>query len=174
MSDSPFQVFHNWLFDGSRNSPLPKATDKVDILKYNSPITHTYVLSMFPKNGPLNFYLNTYLNNMNLRYLDKTELFMFIKKCVLDFRVKRRDVTYFPYKRHSKLFTALREKLPDFKNYEIKMICERVEHAENRDEIYETLGIDKPKRKKFKKKKRETGKISLRKYLIMNFSAIDV
>ncbi len=170
----PFKTFHNWLFDGSRNSPLPKATDKVDILKYNSPITHTYVISMFAKHGPLNHYLNTYFNDINLRYLDKAELFMFVKKCVLDFRVKRRDVTYFPYKKHSKLFTALREKLPDFKNHEIKMICERVDQAENRDEIYETLNIEKPKKKKLRTKKRETGKISLKKFLDLNFSVMDV
>jgi hypothetical protein len=168
----PFKTFHAWLFDGSRNTPLPKATEKVDILKYNSPITHTYVLSMFPKHGPLNHYLNTYMNNINLRYLDKAELFLFIKKCVLDFRVKRTDVTYFPYKRQTKLFTTLREKLPEFKNFEIKMICDKIDNDENRDQIYETLGIDKPKKKKLKKKKRQTGKISLKKFLDMNFSIL--
>ena len=106
----PFKTFHNWLFDGSRSSPIPKATEKIDILKYNSPITHTYLISMFPKSGPLNHYLNTYLNNINTRYLEKEDLFNFIKKCVLDFRIKRRDVSYFPYKRQTKLFQKLREK----------------------------------------------------------------
>jgi len=46
----PFRTYNNWLFDGQRNSPIPK-TDKLDILKYNSPITHTFVISMFLRNG---------------------------------------------------------------------------------------------------------------------------
>lgn len=170
----PFKTFHNWLFDGSRNSPFPKATDKIDILKYNSPITHTYVISMFPKNGPLNHYLNSYFNNMNVRYLEKEELFKFIKKCVLDFRVKRRDVTYFPYKRQTKLFNALREKVPQLKNHEISLLCKRIDKAKDKDLIYESLNIEKIKKKKLTKRERDKGKISLKNFLDKNFSILTI
>lgn len=170
----PFKTFHGWLFDGSRTSPIPKATETVDILKYNSPITHTYVISMFPKHGPLNHYLNTYFNNINVRYLEKEELFMFIKKCVLDFRIKRRDVTYFPYKRNTKLFTVLREKLPQFKNHEINKICNIINDSKERDMIYESLNIEKPKKKKLRKAKKQTGKVSLKNFLERNFSVLNV
>jgi hypothetical protein len=170
----PFKTFHSWLFDGSRNSPIPKATEKIDILKYNSPITHTYVLSMFPKNGPLNHYLNTYLNNINLRYLEKEDLFKFIKKCVLDFRLKKRDVTYFPYKRQTKLFQALREKIPEFKNNEINILCKMVDKSKDKNSIYEALSIEKLKKKKLGKKQKQKGKISLKMFLDRNFSILNV
>ena len=170
----PFKTFHNWLFDGSRSSPIPKATEKIDILKYNSPITHTYLISMFPKNGPLNHYLNTYLNNINTRYLEKEDLFNFIKKCVLDFRVKRRDVTYFPYKRQTKLFQKLREKIPEFKNNEINILCKMIDKSENKNSIYESLNIEKPKKKKLRKKPKQKGKISLKAFLDRNFSILNI
>ena len=82
----PFKTFNTWLFDGNQSSPIPK-----DILKYNSPISHTYVISLFLKNGTLNNYLDKYFNDLNLRYLTKEELFRFIKKCVLDFKIKTID-----------------------------------------------------------------------------------
>lgn len=170
----PFKTFHNWLFDGSRTSPIPKATDKIDILKYNSPITHTYVISMFPKQGQLNHYLNEYFNNMNLRYLEKEELFKFIKKCVLDFRIKRRDVTYFPYKRQTKLFQKLREKVPEFKNNDIALLCNVVDNSEDRDTIYESLKLEKPKKIKLRKKGKQKGKISLKKFLDQSFSTLQM
>jgi hypothetical protein len=170
----PFKTFHNWLFDGSRDTPFPKATDKVDILKYNSPITHTYVISMFPKQGPLSHYLNTYFNNMNVRYLEKEELFKFIKKCVLDFRVKRRDVTYFPYQRKTKLFQRLREKFPEFKNHEINTMCKKIDDSEDKNIIYESLNVEKPKKKKLTKKQKQRGKISLKQFLDRNFSILNV
>jgi len=170
----PFKTFHGWLFDGSKTSPLPKATEKVDILKYNSPITHTYVISMFPKHGALNYYLNTYFNNINVRYLEKEELFKFIKKCVLDFRVKRSDVTYFPYKRTTKLFNKLREKFPEFKNNEINDICKMIDSSKDKTKIYESLNLEKPKKMKLGKKKTQKGKISLKQFLDRNFSILNV
>jgi len=47
LKTSPFKVFNDWLFDGSKMTPIPKATEKIDILKYNSPITHTFALQYF-------------------------------------------------------------------------------------------------------------------------------
>jgi hypothetical protein len=170
----PFKTFHTWLFDGSRTSPIPKATEKVDILKYNSPITHTYVISMFAKHGPLNYYLNTYFNNISLRYLEKEELFKFIKKCVLDFRVRKTDVVYFPYKRHTKLFETLREKFPQFKNFEILQICKNIDESDEKDLIYQSLNIEKPVKKKMTKKAKLKGKISLKMFLERNFSILNI
>ena len=43
----PFKAFNSWLFDGNIKTPIPKAKDGVDVLKYNSPITHTFVISLF-------------------------------------------------------------------------------------------------------------------------------
>jgi hypothetical protein len=170
----PYKTFHNWLFDGSKNSPIPEATEKVDLLKYNSPITNTYLIKIFLKNGSLNHYLNTYFNNIGLRYMEKEDLFKFIKKCVLDFRVRRKDIIYFPYKRKTKLFEVLREKVPEFKNNDISLLCKLIDVSKEKDMIYQSLNIDKPKKIKLGKKKIKKGKVSLDKFLNENFSMLSI
>jgi len=172
---SPYTVFSNWLFDGSRSSPIPKATEKINLLKYNSPITPTYLISMFVKNGPLNHYLNKHFNNMGLRYLDKEELFKFIKKCVLDFRVRKSDIGYFRYNHQTKLFNTLREKLSTLKNNDISLLCNIIDKSEDKESIYQTLNIEIVKKKKVKRgtKKIEKKNISLNDFLKENFSIIE-
>ena len=169
----PFKTFNNWLFDGSRDTPIP--TKGVDLLKYNSPITHTYVISMFLNNGSLNHYLNKYCNNIGLRYMTKEELFLFIKRCVLDFKATRRSVSYFKRKRDSQLFHGLRGKFPYLKHYEINFLCDVVDKSKEKEAIYQSLGIEKPKKKKIKKaKKVNVDKISLKEFLNGHFSTIKV
>lgn len=177
----PWKTFYNWLFDGSRNTPIPSPKfdpeGKVlvpDILKYNSPISHTYVISRFTKHGPLNYYLNKYFNNMNLRYLDKEELFYFIKKCVLDFKVTKNDMRYVAYKPKEKLFDKLRERFPHYKNSDITLMAEIIESSEERDAIYQAFGIEVPKKQKVKKQtKLKSKKISLKEFLEENFSVTE-
>lgn len=177
-----FKTFHNWLFDGSIKSkiPKPKTNDNnsviiPDILKYNSPITHTYLISLFLKNGPLNSYLDKVFNNINLRYLDKEELFYFIKKCVIDFRVSRRSLIWVKYNNKTTLFNVLRKKIPILKNDDIDLLCEITNKSKDKDQIYVSLGLDKPVKKKLKwKKKNKKGrKISLEDFLEENFSIMN-
>lgn len=176
----PFKTYNNWLFDGSRNTPLPAATEKVDILKYNSPITHTFALQMFMRHGPLNFYLDKYFNNIGLRYLSKEELFLFIKKCVLDFRVMRRDTVFFPYRAKNKLFDVLRDKFPELKNNDVSLLCDVIEGSDEQDTIYETLGLGKPPKKekikigKRKDYKKSTDPLKLKDFMEKHFSTMNV
>ncbi len=169
----PFKTFFNWLFDDSINSEIPKPKlneeGKVlipDILKYNSPITHTYVISLFLNSPELNHFLNKKFNNINLRYLEKKELFLFIKKCVIDFRIKRNMMLYKPYKKQEELFKGLRSKIPLLKNDDIELLsdlCLKLPDEE-KDEIYSGLGLlkEKPVKTKIKKetKKKQKNKIS--------------
>ena len=175
----PYHTFSSWLFDGSRNSnfPKPKYDNSgkeiiSDLLKYNSPITTTYAVSMFLKHGSLNHYLDNYFNNINLRYMDKIDIFMFIKKCVLDFRVGRGDIAFTPWSRKSKLFGELRDKFPELKNCDISLLCDIIEKSDEKDTIFNTLGLEKPKKIKVKKQKRKT-KISLKDFMSQHFSIID-
>jgi len=169
----PFRTFNNWLFDGQINTPIPKSKDGIDILKYNSPISHTFVISMFLRHGSLNSYLNKYFNNINLRYLSKEELFKFIKKCVIDFKIKKRDIVYYPRKPKQILYDTLREKIVTLKNDDVMLLCEIIEKSENRDAIFETLGLEKPKKKKcIDKSKKNITNISLEKLLSEHFSIV--
>ena len=173
----PFKTFNNWLFDGRKDTPIPKPkTDdngKVivpDILKYNSPITHTFVLAMFLKHGPLNQYLNEYFNNINVRYLSREELFIFIKRCVQQFKIQKSQITYYP---RVILYEKLREKMSLLKNDDVYLLCDAVEKSDNKEAIYDSLGLDKPKKTKLKKaKKLKSKKVTLKKFMSDHFSTI--
>jgi len=153
----PFKTFNSWLFDGNLKTEIP---NKEVLLKYNSPITQTYVLNMFILNGKLNHYLNEYFNNIGLRYLDKEEFFKFIKKCVIDFKIKRNTIPFIRmYKKNSKLYERLRVKLPVLKSFEISMLCDSIDKMDDKDIIYSSLGLDKPSKPQ-KQKNIEKNKIT--------------
>lgn len=166
---SPFQIFFGWLFDGSLRTDIP---DKQTLLKYNSPITTTFIMKVFLREGNMNHYLNTYFNNINLRYLDKEEFFKFIKKCVIDFRVKRKNIVYYQYKRKDVLFDKLRDKIALLKNDDINLLCDLIDKSDDKESIYSGLGIDKPK--KTKKKKSKQKNISMKQFIKDNFSITKV
>lgn len=179
---SPYQAFNQWLFDGQRDSPIPKekTDDKgkitiPDITKYNSPIHHTYVISLFLRNGQLNYYLNKHFNNINLRYLSREDILLFIKKCVYDFNIKKRDLMFYKRPARKMLYEKLREKVPEFKNDDISLLCDIVENSDNRDAVYDSLDLEKPKKQKIKKaKKIKSEKMPLNELLNKHFSTIDV
>ena len=172
-----YKTFYSWLFDGNSKSEIPKPKmtkdNKVivpDILKYNSPINHTFIIKIFLKNGSLNHYLNMYFNNIGLRYLDKEELFKFIKKCVIDFKITKKSITYFPYQRETKIFVALKKKIPLLKNDDVQLLSKIIEKVDEKESIYNSLGIEKQETKKMKKNKKT---ITLEDYLENNFSIIE-
>ena len=144
-----------------------------DILKYNSPITHTFVLAMFLKNGPLNHYLNEYFNNINVRYLSREELFIFIKKCVQQFKIQKSQITFYPRQARFILYEKLRNRMAILKNDDVYLLCDIVEKSNNKEAVYDSLGMDKPKKVKLKKaKKLKAKKITLKKFLKDHFSTI--
>jgi len=178
----PFRVFNEWLFDGRKDTPIPRLktddTGKVitpDILKYNSPITHTFVISMFLKHGPLNFYLNKYFNDFNLRSLEKEELFFFIKKCVQDFKIQRSSIMFYPRRAKMILYDKLRERMPLLKNDDLLLLSELIERSDNKEAIYNSLGLERPQKIKINKEKKITTEtISLKNFLSQHFSTMEV
>ncbi|HQC61361.1 MAG TPA: hypothetical protein PLA60_03280 [Candidatus Pacearchaeota archaeon] len=152
---SPFQQFQNWLFDGSKKSEIPQ-----NILKSTSPISSQYCISIFLNNPKLNHYLNTYFNNINIWYLEKEELFTFIKKCVNDFRIQRRSLAYIPWRKTDKLFNSLRKKFTNLKDYEIVLYMDFLQKDENKDQILTTLGLNDDKKLKLTKNKKSKNKKS--------------
>jgi len=179
MSISPYKLFNNWLFDGSLKSPIPEPRSDddgnviiPDLLKYNSPITHTFLIRMFLRNGPINHYLNKYFNNMNLRYLSRKELLEFIKKAVIDFRINKRDITYFPYRHKDKLVEKLKGKLPILKNDDVSLLGDLINKSSEKDSIYSALGLEKLKKRKVMEQKKQ--KINIKNFLEEHFSIIDI
>ena len=176
---SHFQVFFNWLFDGNIKSKIPKPKSDSDgkevipnILKYNSPITNTYIIKIFMNNLKLNYYLNTVMNNINLWYLEKEDLLYFIKKCVIDFKIRRNSILYIKNEREEKLFSELRKRLKTFKNSEISLLCDIIKTSNDKELIYNSLGLSKPIKKKVKKSFKKNN--SLKSFLKNNFKIIEV
>ena len=170
MSDSPYTLFWNWCFDNKPNSPIPNPEV---LLKYNSPINSTFLLKSFIRHAKLNHYLNTYLNNIGIYYIDQEELFYFTKQCIKDFKVKRKEIHYSPYQAKNALFEKLRKKLPCLKSYDIDMLAGIIQKSPDRDSVYGALGLEKPKKQKLKKQVQQK-KISLRSFLQTNFNRIKV
>lgn len=174
MSKSPYVIFYDWLFDGKLDTPIP-TTSGVDLLKYNSPINQTFLLGLFMKNIKLNHYLNKRFNNFNLRSLTREDMFLFIKKCVMDFRIKRRDIIYYKRTYEEKIYTVLRDKLAYLKNDDINLLIELINKSKDKNIILESLGITLPKKKKLNVKKKEKKKIesiSLKTFLDKNFKRV--
>jgi hypothetical protein len=119
----------------------------------------------------LNDYLNKYFNNIGLRYLDKEEFFKFIKKCVIEFRVNKRDTVFYPWKVQNKLFDILREKFPYLKKDDVALLIEEIDKSDDKEGVYNALGLDAPKKRKVRTgKKVKKGKIVLKEFLEEHFS----
>ncbi len=164
----PFRTFYNWCFDGNIKNPIPQGGNIPDILKYNSPIHADFLMKSFVTNGKLNHYLNKYLNNIGVRYISKEDLFFFFKQCVIDFKIKRKDIHYVGWAKNDILANKLSKKRPLLKKDEIQIVCELINKSDDKDAIYRSLGIDKKEFKKKKIKKKAT-KISSKNYIAQNF-----
>lgn len=165
---SPYKVFWNWIFDGKSNTPIPMPEV---LLKYNSPINETFLLKSFITCGQLNFYLNKYLNNIGIRYIEKDDLFTFFKQAIKDFRVKRKDIHFSTFKRRDMLAEKISKKIPLLKGYDVSLFIKLLEKSDSKDAVYSSFGVDKPKKQKVKKPKKKKGPMSL-KELLKNFNTI--
>lgn len=173
MTKSTYTSFWDWCFDRNPKSPIP---DPEVLLKYNSPITATFILKSLIRVARLNHYLNSTINNIGIRYIDAEELFYFTKQCIRDFKVHRKEIHYSPWKSKDELFEKLRSRNPMLKPYDIDLLTSLIQKKpqDERDSIFSALGIEKPKKEKLKSKKKATSKISLKNFLSQNFSVMEV
>lgn len=171
---SPYKLFWNWAFDGNIKSSIPEA-EGIDLLKYNSPITPDFLLKSFLKNGKLNSYLDKYLNNIGIRYISREDLYYFIKQCIIDFKVKRKDIHFSRYRARNILFEKIQKKFPLLKPYDITLFIDVISKSDEKDKMYSAFGVDKPKKKKLKKgSAKKKGAIKLKDFLAEYFSIMEV
>jgi hypothetical protein len=173
-----YETFYRWLFDGSLRSELPQ---KDEFLKYNSPITTNRLISSFMFYGELNHYLNKYFNNVGLYYIEKEDIFKFIKKCIIDFKVRRNNLSFINIKRDTNLFQALRKKFPCLKSCDISLLIDTIDKGPGdvKNSVYESLGLlklDKPKkaRKSLSKAVEKTENVKIKNWIEINFSVVRV
>jgi hypothetical protein len=118
---------------------------------------------------------------MGLRYLEKDELFKFVKKLVQDFKIQRNSLPFFKYGgRKTKLYDSLRRKLPMLKTYDITFLCDVIDKSEEKEVVYATMGIDDPEVTKKKKSKQKnevvekTGRITVKEFIEKNFNVVKI
>lgn len=174
---SPYVIFNSWLFDSNPKSPIPKGENIPDLLKYNSPINHLYLIGMFLNQGKLNHFLNEYFNNIGLYYLDREELMKFIKKCVIDFKIQKKNLPYSTRSKNNKLFNTLRKKIPIMKNHDITLLSTLIDNSKEKEDIYYSLGLDKPetiKKQKGLKKQTKKDKETVTDFINTNFKVMEI
>jgi len=165
----PFRTFNTWLFDGNLQTPVPSS-----LLKYNSPISPIYAIRLFLLYGDLNHYLDKYINNIGLMYLDKEELFQFLKQCVHNFRVRKTHLAFFKYKKTEELFNILKRKNPLLKDYDVQLLCDIINKSEEKESIFTALGLEEVKKQKVSQKNKQKNKVSLKEYLATAYKVISV
>ena len=155
---SVFTDYHRWLFDGDIKSTIPHEVVKA----YN--ISPQYLISTFMTCGKLNSYLDSVFNNFSLFYIKKEELLIFIKKCVIDFSVKKSNLLYLPFSKKDKNFEVMQETFPCLKRYEISTLIDILKSHPDRDDLYIAIGLEDDRKpmllKSAKKGKMEDRSIS--------------
>jgi len=173
----PYKLFQNWLFDGDLKSKIPVGEGIPDLLSYKSPITPQYMITLFLNNGKLNCFLNDYFNNIGLYYMDKEELMRFVKKCIYDFKIQRKSLPFIPREKNGKLFDSLRKKIPILKKNDITLLCNLIDKSGQKEEVYYSLGLEKPetiKKQKGLKKSTKKDKESVKEFLKNNFKIMEI
>lgn len=154
----PWKTFTNYLFDGKYHTDPPE-----EITKPSSPISNLYCISLFMKCGNLNHYLNQYLNNYGVFYIPKDEMFKFIKRCVRDFKISKRDIWYYSKKqKKNELYDVLSDRYPLLKEYEIYDLCDKINNSDDKNDILQALGL-KSNVKKHKISKKDKKKENMNK-----------
>jgi len=137
---SPYTILNRWLYDGNKQSKIPN-----DLL-VSGAIGPQYLLYFF-KGSRYLVYINKIFNNYWIYQLDKEEVFTMLKDIVM--RTGFRPTFYkTASKAKIKLIEILRRKFPTLKIAEINMLADKIEKSEDRDAVFETLGLQKSVSKK--------------------------
>ena len=88
---------------------------------------------------------------------------------------KRQNLKNYQFRKaRNQLYEKLREKIVILKNGDVSLLCDVINKSEDKDTIYESLGIDKPKKQKLRSKKIKKKKITLKQFLKEHFSTIKI
>ncbi len=137
---SPYTLLNKWLYDGSENSILPK-----EVIEARE-IGSQYILWYF-KNSIYNVYINKHFNNFEIYKLDKETVLLFLKRAIIDTGFKPQ---FMPRQKSTstKIGKILKLRYPYFKKDDVNLLVSLIDDSEEKDQIYETLGLYAPKKKK--------------------------
>lgn len=139
-----YKLLNNWLSDRRTDTEIPKEV----LASYQ--INPSIILYYFMGSKYSIFISNTY-NNWNLYSLNKKDILYTIKDIIQktsycpNYNKKFRD-------NKTELFKKLWDKYPYLKPNDINLLCTIVDKHEDKDIIYEMLGLTKLKKQKYTKK----------------------
>lgn len=141
---SPYKLLNNWLFDGNRDSEIPK-----EVLEAHN-ISNLILLYHFQVSRYIIF-INKMFNNYGLFAMKKEDVLKFLKTCVSKtnyrppFILSEKDAKV-------KISKILSRKYPYLKRGDISILIDYIDSSDDKNSIYEMLGLYKPKKKKTTKK----------------------
>jgi hypothetical protein len=144
---SPYAILSKWLHDGSMESEIPKQ------LVDDKSIGCHYVLYYFQDSPYIQYISNTF-NNYEIFKLDRLEIFKFIKQTIRLCHHKPRFISRVNAQK-TKFEQLMFRRHPYLKRMEIRRLCEVIDSSENKDLIYESLGLTVTKKSKMTKKEKE-------------------
>ena len=142
---SPWTVMNRWLYDGSKTSPFPK--ELID----DKSIGPQYILYYF-RDSIYNLVINKLFNNYSMFSLDRVEVLKFLKESVMLSGYKPKFIPRYKDTK-SKIGKILKAKHPYLKWQDINLWVELIDKSDDKDQIYETVGLYSPKKLKTKKTK---------------------
>lgn len=145
MSDSPYKILNNWLFDNNNEIKLEKS-----ILNN---INLAFILNSFSKCNQLTMFLNKTFNDINSIYkIDKYQFLILLKKLIVNKKInKYKDLSYYKINKINQDVKTISEKLPYLKYYEIEYLLSQIKEDEEYEEIMKYFGLLKEKSSKKKK-----------------------
>lgn len=151
---SPYQILNTWLKDGDTKSPFPEA------LGDGKCISPTYLFSYFQTSLQHFPYIEKHFNNFNFFLLRPTEIFQFMKQCIMGSGYIQKFVSK-DKSTDNKIYKLLKEKFPFFKREEILMVISFIDESDEKDKYYEMFGCINSGKKKLTiaEKKERTQKI---------------
>jgi len=117
-SGNVFKDVIDWLFS-REDTPVPSH------IKKDSKITNTYLIRLFLRNGEFNYFLNGCFNHFgtSLWGLDKQDLLVFLKHCILKLNLTRNSVYYTKKGRNAKdIIEKIESKFSLLKSYECECL----------------------------------------------------
>tara|TARA_R110000824_G_scaffold266054_5_gene454999 strand:- start:317 stop:826 length:510 start_codon:yes stop_codon:yes gene_type:complete len=146
---SPYTILNRWLYDGSKSTPLPEE------LATGYAIGQTILLYHFQQSEHI-VYLSEMFNNYSLYTMPKEDVFKMLKDCVQRTGFKPRFIAH-TKETKSKVSKALKKHHPYLDQDDVNLLTDLIESRDDKESLYETLGVwdRKPRKKKLTKKEKD-------------------
>lgn len=148
---SPYTLLNNWLLDNNKDSIIPE-----DLVN-DKTIGPQYILYFFQGSIYQPFISNLF-NNYGVFQLDRLEVFKLVKQAVRLSGFRQKYIKRFTESK-TKLSKSLKSQYPYLKYDDVNLLVDKIEESDDRETIYEMLGLSVPKKVKTSKETLEEAEV---------------